>query len=471
MMIMKKLADQRGIAAVTVLLITAVVAIAGAVLVFSATTELTVGARDRRAERAFTAAEAGFDQAVAHLFRQPTWADSSQTVECLNNPLVDDAVEHRVSGQVCGVQITSPSNGRFQFPATGKPFIEYTVVSRAQEGRTVTRTLASVYRIETLDIPFGMFVNGDLNLNGAPQMLRESLLVNGTVIHRNRLSFDWNGNGLFDDPDLGWRFHKDLITSDPVPDMCFEPDSGENVGCAAVFSNYQIFSRNTTRNSDEIHYPNLDPDDSAFPHDRDVHQTAFDGSGNPIPIVQIPTQDILEPMPELRSLAQQQGLYFDLRDGNSNKTNFLWHTINADTRDFEKNSVVYIDADAGDIVGWKINVIPESTSSEMKYTNDDGVRVGIHSIVIVVRGGSLHLEAGTQISGAVFVPEGEFRTLGGNTFTGTVYAQGFTMQGGGSTVRLVPEWFHRLPAGFVKIVRQGFYECERYQQSAVCPAA
>jgi hypothetical protein len=472
MMIMRKLVGERGIAGVTVLLITAVLAIAGTAVILSATTELNLGARDRRAEQAFTSAEAGIDQAAAHLFRQPTWSDD-RTHECLNNPMVVDTVEytHPTTGAVCGVLVTSSSNGRFQFPPTGKPFIDYTVASRAQEGRTVTRTLVSTYRLEALSIPFGMFVNGNLDLNGTPAMLRESLLVNGTVTSRNRLSFDWDGDGLFNDPDLGWRFHRDLITSVPVPDQCFDASTGENVGCAAVYANYQIFSRNTTRNSDEIHYPcglaPCDPVTSSFPHDRDVHQRALDGNGNPIAVVNIPPEGILEPMPELRSLAQGQGLYFNYADGAGGTIVIQPADIGAPAREFEKNTVVYIDADGGDVIKWRPNVIPGSPDSDMLYTNDDGQRVGIDSVVLVVRGGSLHLEAGTAFSGAIFVPEGEFRTLGGNTFTGTIYAQGFTAQGGNSTIELIPEWFDRLPSGFVKVLRTQYLECEPFQNYPV----
>ncbi|HZA60957.1 MAG TPA: hypothetical protein VE754_04655, partial [Actinomycetota bacterium] len=137
--------------------------------------------------------------------------------------------------------------------------------------------------------------------------------------------------------------------------------------------------------------------------------------------------------------------------------------INAAGRNFEKNVVVYIDADASDSIGWKIDLIPDDPDSHIEYLRDDGQRVGSLSGVIVTRGGGLRLEAGTQWSGAIFVPEGSLRILGGCSFTGTIYAKGFTAQGGGSTVQLVPEWFDRLPAGFVDILRTAYLECEPFQ--------
>jgi type II secretory pathway pseudopilin PulG len=474
MMMMRKLAGERGIAGVTVLLLTAVLVIAGSVVILSATTELNIGARDRRAEQAFTAAEAGLDLAAAEFFKQPARADVQRTVpnnyECLNNPLVNDGVEYRhpVSNKVCGVYITSPQDGKWTVPVQGRPFLDYTVVSRAQEGRTVNRTLVGTYHLETLAIPYGMFINGNVDLNGTPGLLRESLLVNGTVTTREKLSFDFDNNGLADDPDIGWRFHKDLITVHSAVgiDQCFDASLGQNVGCAAVYANYQIFEKNQQKNSDEIHYPcgtSPCPTSSNFPHDRDVHQRALDGSGNPIAVVNIPPEGILEPMPHLKSLAQGQGLYFNFKNGKADNVQLQPADIGAATRNFEKNVVVYIDADASDDIGWKINLIPESTSSDIRYLREDGQRVGSLSGVIVVRGGSLRLEAGTQWSGAIFVPEGTLRILGGCTFTGTIYAQGFTAQGGGSTVQLVPEWFDRLPAGFVDILRTAYLECEPFQ--------
>lgn len=470
MMLMRKLAEDRGIAGVTVLLVTAVLAIAGAAVILSATTELNLGARDRRAEQAFTSSEAGLDQAAYEFFKQPTRADVlASGYECLNNPMVNDAVEykHPTSGKICGVHITSPTNANWVFPATGKPFIEYTAVSRGQEGRTAKRTLVGQFRIETLAIPYGMFIDGNIDLNGTPALFRESVLVNGTVTTREKLSFDWNNNNAFDDPDLGWRFHKDLITANPSVSMCFDASTGENVGCAAVYANFQIFEKNQQKNSDEIHYPcgvaPCTPDPATFPRDRDVHQRVLDGNGNPIKVVNIPPQNILEPMPQLKSLAQSQGLYFNYKNGNNQTVNIQPTDLNTATRNFEENVVVYIEADAGDIIKWKVNLIPENTSSDIKYLRDDGQRVGSLSGVLVVRGGALHLEAGTQWSGALFAPEGEVRLLGGNTFTGTIYAKGFTAQGGNSTVNLIPEWFKRLPAGFVNILRTAYLECEPFQ--------
>lgn len=475
MMIMRKLAGERGIAGVTVLLITAVLAIAATSVILSATTELNLGARDRRAEQAFTQAEAGLDQAAYEFAKQPTRADVlSSGFECLNNPMVSDTVEytHPVTGKVCGIHITSPSGGNWVFPATGRPFIEYTAVSRSQEGRAAKRTLLGQFRIETLAIPYGMFIDGNIDLNGTPQLFRESVLVNGTVTTREKISFDWDGQGDPDDPDLGWRFHKDLITANPAVDLCFDASTGENVGCAAIYANFQIFEKNQQKNSDEIHYPCGSapcPASSTYPHDRDVHQRALDGNGNPIKVVNIPPQNILEPMPFLKSLAQSQGLYFNYKNGQNQTVNIQPNDLNTATRNFEENVVVYIDADAGDTIKWKVNLIPEDTSSDIKYLRDDGQRVGSLSGVLVVRGGSLNLEAGTEWSGALFVPEGEVRLLGGNTFTGTMYSKGFSSQGGNSSVELVPEWFKRLPGGFVDVTRTSYLECEPFQSYPTGP--
>lgn len=463
MMRTRRLQDQRGVAALTVMLITAVLGTAGAVVLLTATTELEGESVDTRAEEAFAAAEAGLDLAAAYLRSHPNAFPAGQLEARLDNPLVDDgALDWEIL-------ITSPNDGKLTWPAgDGRPFIEYTVRSRATEGE-VTRTLAASYRIEVLDLPFGMFIKGNVNLNGSPALLRESLLVDGTVTDRRKLSTDANENGEFDDPDLGWQFHKDMINSDPDPDMCTHPD-GTQVGCAGVFSNFQIFSKNSSKNSDEIHFGSDDPSLSDFPRDRDVHQTKLDGSGEPLPVVTIPTDPVLEVMESLKDVATSQNLYLNFKNGKTDTVNIQPADLQTDTRNFERNVAVYVEADAGDIIKWKVDLIPGSTDSHIKTLREDGERVGSDSGVLVIRGGSLHLEAGTQWAGALFVPEGETRLLGGNTCTCTIYAQGFTAQGGGSTVQLTSEWFDRLPAGFVSVTRQAFYECEPYQESAVCPA-
>jgi hypothetical protein len=458
--------EERGVAAITVLLVTFVMAISGGVVLFSATSELETSARDTRAEGAFATAEAGLDLAAAHIFVEPTFGAEGQTETCLDNPLVP-----ATAGISCEIEITSPSNGRIVYPPTGRPFIEYRVISQSQEGRTVTRVLGASYRVEALDLPFGMFINGSVDLNGNPTLFRESLLVNGPVTSREKVLTDFNGNNQFDDPDLGWRFHKDRIQSDPDPDMCFDASTNAMVGCAGVFSNFQIYEKNQQQNQNELHYPceSACPPAAKYPRDRDSHQTKVVG-GTGQPVVTIPESEVLEPMDALKRVAQQQGLYFNFKNGSNNSVVIQPGDIGAPGADFAKNAVIYVDADAGDSIGWKVNLIPESTSSDMKYTNSTGQRVGIHSGVLVVRGGALRLESNTLWSGAIFAPEGEFRILGGAVCTCTIYAQAFSAQGGNSTIQLVPDWFNRLPAGLVSVQRANFFECEPFQDSVVCPA-
>ena len=92
--------------------------------------------------------------------------------------------------------------------------------------------------------------------------------------------------------------------------------------------------------------------------------------------------------------------------------------------------------------------------------------MGSNSGVIVVRGGNLSMESNTLFSGAIFVPEGKFTVQGGTNCTCTIYANGFTAQGGDSTIKLNSAWFQNLPAGFVTVRRMSFAECERFQQTS-----
>jgi hypothetical protein len=462
---MRWINDERGIAAITVLLVSFVMAISGGVVLFSATADLETSARDTRAEGAFATAEAGLDLAAAHIYNEPTFGTTGQTETVLDNPLVPAS-----AGIDQEILITSPSNGRFTFPPNGRPFIEYRVISQAKEGTTVVRTLGATYRVEALELPFGMFVNGAIDLNGNPTLFRESMLVNGPVTSREKVLTDFDGDGEFDDPDLGWRFHKDRIQSDPDPDMCFDASTNAMVGCAGVFSNFQIYEKNQQKNQNELHYPCESACSPAtnYPRDRDSHQTKV-VNGTPQPVVSIPSDAILEPMEALKRIAQQQGLYFDYKNGSDDNVIVQPGDIGAPEADFSKNAVVYVDADAGDSIGWKVNLIPEDPDSDMLYTGPSG-RVGIHSGVLIVRGGTLRMEANTLWSGALFAPEGEFRILGGAVCTCTIYAQGFRAEGGGSVVQLTPDWFNRMPAGLTSVRRTSFFECEAYQTSGVCPA-
>jgi hypothetical protein len=463
----RRLSDQRGVAAVTVLMVTVVTALAGATVLFTATSELEIGARDRRAEDAFAAAEGGLDQAAAWLFENPTFSDvppdgTGQKIKCLNNPLMANTADIP-----CEVRITSPSNGVLFYPPDGgKPYILYDVVSQAREGRRAARTLSSRFRLDPKDIPYGMFINGNVDLNGGPQLLRISMLVNGVVTSRDKINTDWNGNNQFDDPDLGWRFHKDRILSNPAPNTsCTDPSlPGQQVGCVGVFSNFQIYRKNQVKTSDEIHSSSPSP----FPNDRDSHQAVV-VNGAPQPVVTLPDTDVLEAMEGLKQLAEAQGNYLNYKDGSNGNIVVQPSTVGAPGKDFAKNVVFYIDADAGDTIKWRPELIPDSTSSDIKYINSAGAKVGSQSGIIVVRGGGLDIESNTDWSGALFAPENKVRLLGTNVCTCTIYAKGFEKVGGNASVQLIPEWFNRLPAGFVSVNRQTFAECEPYEASALCP--
>jgi len=468
-MMMQRLGGERGVAAITILMVTVVLALAGSVVAFTATAELEIGGRERRAEEAFVGAEAGLDVASSYFDSVDATIEElgSDPAFCLNNPVVDDTVEYQhptlAGSPLCGIEITSPQNGTWFTPPNGKPFIDYKVLSRSQEGRTVNRVLASTYRVVAREIPFGMFVNGNVDLNGTPTLLRESLLVNGVVTSREKLDMDWNNNNTFDDPDLGWVFHKDRISSDPDPDLCLDGVSGQMVGCAAVFANFQIYEKNQQKTSDEIHSSSPSP----YPHDRDSHQAKI-VNGVAQPVVTLPSSDVLEAMPHLKQVAQGQGTYYDLRNGSGGNTVFQPGDIGAPAKEFAENAVVYIDADASDTIKWKVSLIPFSTGSDMLHTYPDGVRRGPASGILVVRGGQLQLESGDVWSGAIFVPENQFRILGGVECTCTIYAEGFSAQGGNSMIQLTPEWFQNLPAGLVNVTRRSFSECEPFQASQLC---
>jgi hypothetical protein len=173
-------------------------------------------------------------------------------------------------------------------------------------------------------------------------------------------------------------------------------------------------------------------------------------------------------MPHLKQVAQSQGTYFDLKDGSGKNTVYQPGDVGAPAKEFAENTVVYIDADANDTIGWKVTLIPFSTSSDMLHTYPDAVRRGPASGILVVRGGQLQLESGDVWSGAIFVPENQFRILGGVDCTCTIYAQGFSAQGGNSNIQLTPEWFQNLPAGLVNVTRRSFSECEPFQTSQLC---
>lgn len=478
--------QDEGIAAITVLLIIAVVGSLGAMVLFAVNQDLGFVRVDSTAARSGDLAEAGLDLAAEYLFINQLSGSGAlgSTVTTVSNTAAD---------------ASRFESGTFAFILDDrdedKGTVTFRVISEAAIGRPGTSLVRTLLRqsneVTILDLPFGMFVDGNVDFGGNPKLFNMSVLVNGSVTNRDKVSFDQNENGLLDDQDQGWLFHQKFVTATAFPpevpnppnvpsfNMCgdfFYQNIGATVtvGCSAVFASGQIFLTGGGAGGTEEHAASLNPFSACDPPanagcaaDRDSHQSAGP------PVVSVPGDALVPFLPILRRISQQQGLYRDTR-GQGGTVNFNDGDYDAGSgpghKHFQKNLIFFFEGDAGQNIGLKANIIPGDMQgggspdcSFFVSAATEAEEVCADSGLIIVLNANFALASGVYWSGAAYVPQGELKMAGGVTFVGTMFVKKFASSGGSNTLILEPDWFGRIPAGFRQITRSRWAECESFQ--------
>jgi hypothetical protein len=146
----------------------------------------------------------------------------------------------------------------------------------------------------------------------------------------------------------------------------------------------------------------------------------------------------------LKSKALEQGTYFT-------STSF---TAPTDPPEFE-NAVYYFNLNPG---GGTVQI-------QNQFNMFGAANCGNRSVTIVVEGGDMHVNAGTDIVGAVFVPDGTYRGNGDAVVTGTLFAKtidklngtaDFTLTGSSPTC-----YFENFPGGLLDLRVARFREVDR----------
>jgi hypothetical protein len=123
----------------------------------------------------------------------------------------------------------------------------------------------------------------------------------------------------------------------------------------------------------------------------------------------------------LKSIAKSQGGYY---------TTSSYTSPNAAVY---PNAVLYFKLAPGDEVS--LNAI----------TGYDSATCGTRSIVVVIEGGDARINAGADVVGALFVPDGTLRGNGNSTLTGTVFAKNIDKFNGTAEIRLDSCWVDNFP--------------------------
>ncbi|MGH9198484.1 MAG: hypothetical protein ACRD1T_22470, partial [Acidimicrobiia bacterium] len=319
--------SEDGIAIVTVLLVIAVVGVFGVLTLSAAREDLRFSTSDTAAEQALDQAEAGLDAAVEYLTLHTVKPTATcvlpSTVNCfkLINPTTGTAdIEIALSAKD---DVAVPGD-----PELGE-WVEFRVRSTASV-RGTRRTLQQINRVNLLSLPYGLFIRGDLDLKGTPNLKNESILVEGNITGRDHVQFDYAPLGLgVEDQDQGWIYHAGYIASRGgpppcAPELCLVPaklpcpasgvpgfyyahlDMTLPVGCAGAFASgtISLTGGGAAAESREIHTapeinswknPSLasckqsgGTGDLFCHQDRDIHQREVGVAGSSQPVVDVP---------------------------------------------------------------------------------------------------------------------------------------------------------------------------------------
>ncbi len=392
-------ASEQGVAMITVIVLAAVLMMLGAGMYYIAAGEQTMTRADQSGGQAFYFAEGGIENTIDILkyvateeqLTQPRDDDSDNGYGYLMDPdpdsrqdpddplvmgigdesftvwvdMVDEDGDHC---EGCGLDITSDDPAYLLITAEGS----------AGEGY---RKLQQLVRVEPTHYPLTLFVDGDAEINGTPEINNQSIYVDGDIWGREKI--DISGN--------------DLVSGDP----------------AGAFATGTIYAKSNNGNS-QIYDEDGDRSsywDSDFQYDRDERGPDGDTfSGSELRSYPGTSRLSSAQLAMLKRQAQASGYYESADGGFTLRQN--------DLPNREGNVVIYIEFPDGD---------PEDNEVNLKFTWPDSPYTSGKAFVII-ENGSVKLTGSAigDLQGVIYCPDGPVTAhgAGGGNFTGFVWGKG-----------------------------------------------
>jgi hypothetical protein len=435
--------DERGVAMVTALLVTAVLTALGLTVTQVAVSNLGNAGRDRVAGGAFGAAEAGVTRAIAYINKNNTNA-----LSCY--PSCSFGWGNTTTPQV----VTLP-DGR-----TAKVYIKpvqpyappgykvgvYRIHSVGNAGTGPgQRTLEVDVQVRPMGFPLGIFTKNKINNGGTGTVYSESVLSEACIDSRDHLTFSGT------DPYYGI----------PAAAHSAKYITGANLsgGCDNDLTNV------AARDNKAIHRNAVGTCNSLYPYDQDALGGTFTGGGgtactnatDQYMTSSLFTLDMLKADPYnylprgltdaqyalLKARAQSQGTYYTTSAPAS------WPSALTTS-----NPVLYFNLPAGQEVSIQTDL------NSYAWTTDASCTATHPAVVIVVEGGDLRLNSSATLSGAVFVPDGTLTYNGGAQLIGTVFTKQLTMSGN-AQITLNECYAKSTPGGILEVKPVRFREVDR----------
>lgn len=433
---------EEGSAMVVTLLVMAVLTGLGAVVFNVGFNNLQNAGRDRLAGGAMGASEGGVAQALAYIRSEGT-----ANLRC-DVPPVADTNCSLLWGRDNPKIITLSQNREYRVwiqriqkinPPTYKTGV-YKIHSTGTAGQGPgKRDVELTVVVKPLNYPIGIYADS-ISDAGTPQIRKESMFSQNCITQRNKITFEGT------DPYHG------------IP--------------AAAHSTVYITNSNNScsaNDNNNIHAPrppatNPGVCNVSYPNDQDAQggdlsaTTCYNPLGYPktsfFDLTTLRTYGYQNPRgltdaeyAGLKSKAQEQGTFYT-------STGF----VNPSEPPAHANAVYYFDLRAA--TGSKTVQIQNEFE---EYRNDP--YCGQRSLVIVVEGGDLHINAGADLVGAVFVPDGNYRGNGNHKIVGTLFARSidklngtadFTLEGKNASC-----FFDNFPGSLLDVTTARFREVDR----------
>jgi hypothetical protein len=432
----RRAGGDEGIAMITVILVGVLLTAIAVAAINISTTNLKNAGRDRVSGGALGAAEAGLAEAVNHL--------RGARLSCLNGAACTPADPWAAANGGSTVTLPDGRTAKVKieliqaYNPPVAPVGRYRVTSEGSAGSGPGRKVVQQeLTIKPFTFPLGVFAN-QIQLNGTPKTFQESIFSRNCVGGREKMDFTDPATGL-----------NSIDAAYGIP--------------AAVHSADVIYEKACPgRNTDRIHHAGAC--NPKYPYDQDslggpepgkttpAFGAPCKGSGTSYPQTSYFSQkdldeygasDISSLLPVLRAQAQAQGQYY------TNVADFV-----APNPAVHPNAVIYFKV--GKDVTW-------SLQNELDAYNYDCANP--KSVVIVVDNaavgsGGLHINSNNNLSGALFVPRGNFQYNGGARWTGTIYANTIDKWNGNAMSQLTSCYLQNLPPGLLDIEVETYRELD-----------
>lgn len=498
---------------VTVLLVGAVLTVVSSTAAFVTIQEFRSTNDDLKSARALGYAEAGLDRVLVAM-RQNTWKwEQVVMAGCPGYPVIDAAYDGPDAGTAPDFPTLmngSLGNGTYSVViqrdtdtsacpgSTPSPRNAQSIkVTSTGRHPDAMRRVEQTIDLETRGLPIGLYAEQTVDGGGNGSVTNISLITPGNVVRRNQINFVgfdpyYKIGDFFPNVDPSGRYSTGLFT---------DAERALQIPAAA----HALGLMEKTNGTDEhVTVPSCDFNGN----NGTSGQSVWDGSG-PAPNTQLtqgcttnpnnwsvsfgaarrfpPTSDFnstdlarVRPTPDLdqedydflKGAAKSNGLYCSYDAVSNSPTScqgagasFPNNQLIQDDNLPDKDSfVVFIDfpaLPAGDPDAAYLPKREISWSAANSFTacsSASGARN--KSVVIVVRNGSLRITAGSELSGAIFAPEGQVYAGGTHLSEGTVIARRINLAGSG-TYTLSDCWMKNMPFTFLVANATNWRELDR----------